>query len=273
MPEREVKPFTMYADNATDQETAPKGLEHLTPKEMLEWALAHPMKEHTDEWLWLTTKLLGLTPTHILAVEIVLKELRWRKARDPRAYVKTCAVRVLRRLGLDDEPQERLRNPNIDEEGHALTLEKDIDYAAYEGPVKQAGVWKHRNPDPIDPNDFDEENVWLTPRERLLRLLPRDVKTTVALSPETLAIIEAWNAHHPEHTLSTEPRTIVNWCLIAADAGLDPDERFVLFCKILGISRDKAIACEKTAQEQRRVAAAWRRFHRTGMDRLRKAIS
>ena len=111
---------------------------------IFERAASASITNDPDRWLWLTADFLGLTPIHLLAVQKVLEQGRWRKARNPKGYVKVCAKRELIKMGLNtDLKDETLYIPRlIDEDGRALTHDSYIDYLSFEGPVKEGGVWR-----------------------------------------------------------------------------------------------------------------------------------
>src|SRR5437879_5195370 len=120
--------------------TKEQRLDALNVVELFEWAASASPSEHADEWLWLTTQFLGLTPIHLPAIQEVLNQGRWRKARNPKSYVKVCAKRELPRMGLGDDllSDEHIRVPNLaDAEGRPLTHDSYIDYMSYDGPVKE----------------------------------------------------------------------------------------------------------------------------------------
>ena len=272
------------ADNIVSMEirtchSALGSLESMNALEILEWAGTASLQDCPDEWVWLTTKFLGLPSIHALAVQEVLKQGRWRRARDPKSYVKVCAKREIRRQGLGDDPAENfhLRVPNVvDDQGRLLTHDAYLDYLAYAyaATVKTGGSWKHRNPDYSgDWSDCDEDGTWLTPNERLLRRVPAEFKKKEPLPPSDKKLYEYLNGKRDSDIFfPLGPVTKVNWRPLATKAGLDRGEYYVLLCKVREISRERAVAKWKTARKRKWVEAAWRRFNRTGLEHLRAAM-
>src|SRR5271165_7595918 len=79
---------------------------------ILEAASLNLPSEMNEEWTWLMQEL-GLRPEYFLAVLEAIKQGRWRKAKIPKAYLKTVAKREAVKMGLasDEGPRELLLVP------------------------------------------------------------------------------------------------------------------------------------------------------------------
>jgi hypothetical protein len=69
------------------------------------------------------------------------------------------------------------------------------------------------------------------------------------------------------------PRAQIDWEIWYSRAGFDEWERAVFRYKLASTSRDRALSEQPDEQSRRALQAAWRKFDRTGLDRLRAAIS
>jgi hypothetical protein len=63
----------------------------------------------------------------------------------------------------------------------------------------------------------------------------------------------------------------LDWDHWTAVAGFNPWERLVFDCKLNEVSRDQALSRQLNETDRKALQAAWRRFDRTGMSRLRAA--
>ena len=76
-----------------------------------------------------------------------------------------------------------------------------------------------------------------------------------------------------EEALDLEARPSVrpDWNKWAAAAGLDEWEMKVLGYRLIGVGRERALAIQTDEESRKALQAAWKRFGRNGMERLRAA--
>ena len=230
---------------------------------------------HEAHWIWLMKEVLDLPLSHLEAVHETLKQGRWRKADDPKPYIKTVAKREAARMEITNYPGEHLHFlvPAIcDEEGRQLSHDDYIDYRSYNGPVREGGIWKSRNPDFYREEEHGEEGELLTRRERLLKKVPEELKATEELPEEIKDILEEINSQLKDHHLSTDPVIALLWHKVAVKAGLDEAETRVLAYRLQGVSRDCACEMQSSDEERRKIQAAWKRFQRTGLAKMLKVF-
>jgi hypothetical protein len=215
---------------------------------IFEAAAGMPIKGHDTEWLRLLD-LLKLPGFLIPAVKEALKQGRWRQSRNPRAYIKIVAQREALGMGLVDYADD----PNTvtaDAGGQPLELDVLAFAANGFGPIKtSSGAWHQGSGEFSDDyqNDYNEFGEHLTTLlERLGQRIPRELR-----KPET---------DRPD------------WVKIAELAELDEGERLVLTCRLWGISRDVAIAGQAAEEDKRWIQAAWKRFDRNGLKKLRAVL-
>jgi hypothetical protein len=71
--------------------------------------------------------------------------------------------------------------------------------------------------------------------------------------------------------LEARPSVRPDWNKWAAAAGLDEWEKRVLGFRLIGIGRRPALAMQTDEESRKALQAAWKRFERNGMERLRAA--
>jgi FkbH-like protein len=101
--------------------------------------------------------------------------------------------------------------------------------------------------------------------ERLIERTHEDLGAAAAFSSDVQALRVSLNGGEQQ----TESVTLPNWEEIAARADLDEEERLVLKFKLQGISLERAIADEGSDAEREKIAAAWQRFERKAIAKLR----
>jgi hypothetical protein len=232
---------------------------------------------HEAHWISLTKELLSLPPSHLEAVHETLKQGRWRDADDPRSYVKTVARREAIKMKIANYPDEHLhlRIPAIqDENGRQLSHDEYIDYLSYDGgPVKEGGVWYSRDSDTYDEDEHGPEGELLSRRGRLTNRIPDDLKTLQELPEDIKMILDEVNSESEDFHISTDAISVPDWGQIAAKAGLDETEIRVLGYKRHGVSRERALGLQATDPERRKLQAAWKRFDRNCIAKLRMALN
>ncbi len=97
---------------------------------------------------------------------------------------------------------------------------------------------------------------------------PEEPKTIPAFAEDMKALLESVTAGEQR----IDPVTLPDWEEIASRADLDDDEKLVLKFKLQGISRERALAGKGSDAEREKIAAAWRRFDRKGIEKLRSLV-
>ena len=99
---------------------------------------------------------------------------------------------------------------------------------SFPGNIKKNGVWRHTAAaDDDDPDDYNDNGEWLTPRERLLARIPEELKVTREPPALLVAISERLYRERGERVKPMDPITVPDWEKIGAAAGLDEGERTV----------------------------------------------
>ncbi len=229
-----------------------------------------------DHWRWLMHEL-GLPLVHFHEVLIAVAEGRWRKAQNPRAYVKTVARRLAQKqwakaaaidravVPLGDKPCDREKF-SFEEAADLLCLRNSAE------PSKHTdGIWRRGDGNYEDEPYDDEGNRLndLTYRERMLGQVPKRLTKLVPQLQELHA--DRTNPLLTDSHIPLIPRVEVRWESWAKEAGLDIWEYEVLQCKLSQITRDQALANQPNEEGRKAIQAAWRRFDRTGLRKLREA--
>lgn len=224
---------------------------------ILEAAAQRPGDEINDEWEWLLDQL-GLSEDYFLAVLKVLQERRWRAAKNPKAYVKTVARREAKKMGLLREPEDILKLVSFttpSEEGFA-SVEEKLEYLAS-----------------LAEEDYELEND-VEPDDRLSfrDVIARGLAELEEPSSELVAAVDAINRSTDEYHIHLDPTWQPNWKKWAERAGFDEWDCAVLEYKFAGVSRDRALSQQSDEPSRKALQAAWRKFDRNGVERLREVI-
>jgi len=83
--------------------------------------------------------------------------------------------------------------------------------------------------------------------------------------------LDNYNASVSDHHIHARPGLMIDLEEWGRLAGFDDAETVVLEYRSCGISRDKAMAEQPDEASRKELQAAWKRFDRTGKDRLRAA--
>jgi hypothetical protein len=246
---------------------------------ILEAASSSPPSAMEDEWDWLMQEL-GLPYEHYEALLEAIKQGRWRQAKNPKAYVKTVAKREAIKMGLDDAPSNEcvpasaFKGPD----GSQIPYEQAIESLIYDSgtsdTMKSAdGVWRRGGGrDDLDYGPYDEDGDRITSEEAFLIELPEELKIITEPSPEYKTMIDRFNGSNNEYHIHLTPLVQLNWQKWAALADFDEWECQVLSCRTSGKSRERALAEQLDEHSRKALQAAWKRFDRTGMVRLKQAI-
>jgi hypothetical protein len=246
---------------------------------ILETASTQSPDEISAEWEWLMQEL-GLPPGHFLAVREAIQQGRWRNAKNPRSYVKTVAKREARKMGLisdDPDPWLQLVAPKSEGDGPAPGVEEAWEHVHYiamtSGPVRaDDGTWREGGGGENDyarPEwAYDFDSAW----DYLLSKLPDDLRVKKEPPAHIRAIFEHVNASTDEIHLHMRSPVIPNWKAWTERAGFDEWEQLALECRVSRKSREKALAEQPDEASRKALQAAWKRFDRTGIKRLRDAL-
>lgn len=237
-------------------------------------ALQRPGNELNEEWRWLLDQL-GLTPADYSAILEALRQGRWREARNPINYLKTVARREARKEQLTNEKRDNLVLLPSTAEGGSAAHEATLDHISHLRETADAvkgsdGVWRRGGGAERDYYDEDEYGRPVSLRGRLLAKIPNSLKVLVEPPPEVERAVEAFNAATDEHHIHLQPGTGIDVGQWAELAGLDDGEMQVLEYRMAGVSREKALAEQVDETSRKALQAAWKRFDRTGLSRLRE---
>jgi hypothetical protein len=216
----------------------------------------------TDDgsWISFTVEFLRLPLAYVPAVQEALRQGRWRQADWPAAYVKKVASHEAGKLGIADPKTDKRLISTADHVGSSGKVIPEADYIDYLKPQggiqKQKGVWHAIS----DDYDYDDSSL----KERLLEQLPDDLKKEEFVArPITLGNDVGY---------LLESNLELSWDRIAAKAGLDEWETIVLRYRLAKVSRERAMAEQPTDIERNKLQAAWRRFDRSAMLKLREVL-
>jgi hypothetical protein len=216
-------------------------------------AAATPPEGHDSHWLWFIEKFLELPQCYLPAAQEALRQGRWRKAKNPKGYVKTVAQREAIKMGLAPDPYENVHVviPALDGRGRPMSHDEYIEYLFYDGPVKEGGVWHAREP-------WNDESEF---RDAEGRVIPSFKGRPV---PQDLLMLED---DEPDAQL------VIDWDKVGDRAGLNEAEQDILEFRLLGFTRELILSeLAKDDDDRRGLQAAWRRLTRH-MDRVREVLS
>jgi hypothetical protein len=247
--------------------------------EILEVILQRRPDQAEAEWSWVMEQL-GLGTQYFIAIYEAIKEERWRTAENPGAYLKTVVKRhksVERRqkarLGLLANPREQLISVNGSElDGEPLTAEEVLEGMAHEqeggetlkgsdGTWRTAAGWqRHDGGGQTKPGKAKPE----TPAKR---------RTLDAFARRAFMIYAAGKEKNGQYFYVEEgPERLADWQKWAEDAGLSELEKKVAVYKLSGIGREQALREQPDDESRRALQAAWKKFERTALERLRGVV-
>jgi hypothetical protein len=215
---------------------------------------------------WLVVQQLDLRPDDFPGINAALEQGRWRQAKDPSAYLKTVARREVARMRRPlDSHVVSLDVVGGDEFSH----DEVMDHITHANETSTAvrgsgGVWR-----PGGHGEQHDEYESLS--ERLWAKLPASLKVSIELPEQIKQQIENYNALVSDHHIHAKPVAMVNLEEWGRLAGFDDAEALVLEYRSSGVSRHKAMAEQPDDAARKELQAAWKRFDRTGKDRLRAA--
>lgn len=211
---------------------------------------------------------LRLGPQYFLAVREAVQQGRWRTAKNPKTYLKTVARREALKMGLVDERSDHLATIGGSEAEEA-TSEEALEHLEHRycsrAAAKEAdGVWRVGGGGGVDLVRRQKSY-----RGRLLAGVPDELRVVEQPSDEYRAVLDEINESTDEVHFHAKPQVNPDWRSWAEAAGLDSWERRVLEYKLSGAGREVALASQPDEESRKALQAAWKRFERTGMERLR----
>jgi len=127
------------------------------------------------------------------------------------------------------------------------------------------GVWRRGG---IPRYDVDEDE-YETVTDRLLSKIPQSAKQLVEPPDKYKAAVEQFNNSTTDHHIEKRVAVAVDLREWGRLAGLSERECTVFGYRANGVSRDRALSEQPNEQSRKALQAAWRKFDRTGMSRLR----
>jgi|SRR6266481_3586937 len=225
------------------------------------------------EWEWLLQQL-GLGPEYFLAIQQALQQGRWRNAKNPRAYIKTVAKREAKKMEMLSKRNDELVLTGSITEGEGLSSDQILDFIAYQQDSAESvkgpdGVWRAGGG--WDREDLDPRREYGSYRDFLLAAVPREFTVIESPSEELKTLIDEINDSTDEFHIHIMPRRNTDWAKWAQAAGFNEWGKKVLDYKLAGISRERALEKQPDEVARKALQAAWKRFDRGGMERLRAA--
>jgi len=241
---------------------------------VLETAAKVSAEQSSAIWMWMMQEL-RLGPQYFLAIREVVQQGRWRKAKNPRAYIKTGARREALKMGLVKEDSGNLVAPGDSQnDGEKTSGEGALEYLGHHYNSRDAaqgedGIWRAGAAGERDCSDPLEEHD--SCRDWLASEMPRELAIVTPPTEELKAVVREMNHSFEGLDLAARPSVRPDWNKWAAAADLDEWEKRVLGYRLIGIGRERALALEKDEESRKALQAAWKRFDRNGMERLREA--
>jgi hypothetical protein len=241
---------------------------------VLETAARLSVEQSSAVWVWIMQEL-RLGPQYFLAIREAVQQGRWRTAKNPKAYLKTVAKQEALKMGLVPEDSANLvpigRSRS---EGEETSGEEALEYLGHHYDSRDAakgedGIWRAGAAGERDYDDPREEHG--SYRDWLVSAVPGELAVVEPPTEEWKAIVREINSSTDELHLHARPVTQPDWNKWAEAAGLDEWETRVLGCRLTGMSRERAMAGEPDEESRKALQAAWKRFDRNGMERLRAA--
>ncbi|HEY1525159.1 MAG TPA: hypothetical protein VGH51_02880 [Candidatus Angelobacter sp.] len=234
---------------------------------VLETAAKVSVEQSSAVWVWIMQEL-RLGPQYFLAVREAVQQGRWRTAKNPKAYLKTVVKREARKMGLVDETSNDLVTIG-GSEGEETTSEEALEHLEHRhssrGAAKEAdGVWRAGGGGGGDPLGRGKSY-----RGRLMAGVPDELRVVEQPSDEYRAVLDQVNENNDEVHFHAQPQAKPDWRSWAEAAGLDHWEKRVLEYRLSGAGWRVAVASQPDEESRKALQAAWKRFERTGMERLR----
>jgi hypothetical protein len=220
---------------------------------------------------------LRLGPQYFLAVREAVQQGRWRTAKNPKTYIKTVARREALKMGLVTEDRSNLVTiGRTRSDGEEISGEDALEYLGHQYDSRSAakgadGVWRAGAAAGHDYGDPREQHE--SYRDWLVSAVPTGLTVVQQPSQEHKRLIDKINASTNEVHFHARPLIRPNWREWAREAGLDKWEKRVLDYRLAGTAREYALAAQPDEESRKALQAAWKRFDRNGMERLRTAAA
>jgi hypothetical protein len=240
----------------------------------LETAAKVGVEQSSAVWVWIMQEL-GLGPQYFLAIREAVQQGRWRTAKNPKTYIKTVAKREALKMGLVTKDSGNLVPVGRSgSDGEETSSEEALEYLGRHYDSRDAakgedGIWRAGAAGERDSGDPLEEHD--SYREWLASGMPRELAIVTPPSEEWKATVRDMNDSFEGLDLEARPSVRPNWNKWAQAAGLDEWEIKVLGFRLIGMSRERTLALQPDEESRKALQAAWRRFERNGMERLREA--
>ena len=235
----------------------------------LETAAKVSVEHSSAVWMWMMQEL-RLGPQYFLAIRETVQQGRWRTAKNPKAYIKTVAKREALKMGLAKESSGNL----VSADGGEVSSEEALEYLGHHHDSRDAakgedGIWRAGAAGERDCSDPVEEHD--NCRDWLASGMPRELAIVTPPTAEWKATVNKMNESFEGLDLEARPSVRPDWNKWATAAGLDEWEMKVLRCRLAGVSREQAMEMQQGEKSRKALQAAWKRFERNGMERLRGA--
>jgi hypothetical protein len=241
---------------------------------VLETAAKVSVEQSSAVWVWMMQEL-RLGPQYFLALREAVQQGRWRTAKNPKTYIKTVAKREALKMGLVKEDSGNLVPVGSSgSDGEKISGEETLEYLGHQYETREAakgddGIWRAGAGAERDYSDpLAEHDSY---REWLAAGVPRELTIVTPPSEEWKATVSEMNNSFEGLDLEARPSVRPDWNKWAAAAGLDEWEKRVLGYWLTGIGRRQALATQTDEESRKALQAAWKRFDRNGMERLREA--
>jgi len=242
---------------------------------VLETAAQLEVEQSSAVWVWLLQEL-RLGPQYFLAVREAVQQGRWRTAKNPKGYIKTIAKREALKMGLVTEDSGNLVPIGRTRRDGGISGEEALEYLGHRYDSREAakgedGVWRAGAAAGRDFGDPREQHE--SYRDWLVSAVPTGLTVVQQPSQEHKRLIDKINDSTSEVHFHARPLVRPNWREWAQEAGLDEWERRVLDYRLAGTAREYALAAQRDEESRKALQAAWKRFDRNGMERLRAAAA
>jgi hypothetical protein len=171
-------------------------------------------------------------------------------------------------MGLVDETRSDLVTVGGSSDDEEATSEEALEHLEHRYCSRNAakgadGVWRAGGggEDPLGRNE--------SYRGRLMAGVPGELRVVEPPSEEYRAVLHQINESTDEVHFHPQPQVKPDWGSWAEAAGLDQWEKRVLEYRLSGAGREIALARQPDEESRKALQAAWKRFERTGMERLR----